>query len=102
MPAERAIQRKQAEEYCCKYICKHCKGQGAKTALWDLMDDMQAKDVAFKEAHGEENFEARTIGGKLHKAFLAEVGEEMFQAEVAHHANGCPQYFCSQPQKSLN
>lgn len=66
------------------------------------MDDLQAKDVAFKEAYGAENFEARTIGGKLHKAFMADVGEEMCQAEVAHHANRCPQYFCSRPQKHVH
>ena len=24
------------------------------------------------------------------------------QAEVAHHANRCPQYFCSRPQKQIH
>ena len=94
--------RHQAEEYCCKYICKHCKGQGARTALYELMDDMHQKDTAAKVTYGEESVEARTIGGKLHKAFMAEVGEEMCQTEVAHHANRCPQYFCSRPQRHVH
>ena len=38
-----------------------------------------------------------TLGSKLHKAFMAEIGDEMCQAEVAHHANKCPEYFCSRP-----
>jgi len=65
------------------------------------MDDMQAKDAASAAVHGEENVEARNIGGKLHKAFMAEVGEEMCQAEVAHYANRCPQCFSSRPQKHI-
>ena len=35
--------------------------------------------------------EESTLGVKLHRAITAEVGEEMCQAEVAHHANACPE-----------
>ena len=42
------------------------------------------------------------MGTKLHKAFMAEIGEEMCQAEVAHHANKCPEYFCSRPVKHVH
>ena len=33
---------------------------------------------------------------------MAEFGEEMCQAEVAHHANKCPEYFCSRPVKYVH
>ena len=32
---------------------------------------------------------------------MAEVGEEMCQAEVAHHANNGPEYLCSRPEKHV-
>ena len=38
----------------------------------------------------------------MHKAFMAEIGEEMCQAEVAHHANICPEYFYSRPVKYVH
>ena len=38
----------------------------------------------------------------MHKAFMAEIGEEMCQAEVAHHANKCPEYFCSRTVKYVH
>ena len=38
----------------------------------------------------------KTLGGKLHK-----VGEELCEAEVTHHANRCPQYFCGRPEKHV-
>ena len=38
----------------------------------------------------------------MHKAFMAEIGEEMCQAEVAHHANKCPEYLCSRPVKHVH
>ena len=43
-----------------------------------------------------------TLGSKLHKTFMAEIGEEMCQAEVAHHANRCPEFFCSRPVKYVH
>ena len=39
-----------------------------------------------------ETFEEGKLGGKLHRAFMADVGEEMRQCEVAHHANRGPEY----------
>ncbi len=33
---------------------------------------------------------------------MAEIGEEMCQAEFAHHANKCPEYFCSRPEKNVH
>ena len=34
---------------------------------------------------------ATKLGSKIHRAFLTEIGEELCQTEVAHHANGCPE-----------
>ena len=42
------------------------------------------------------------LGTKLHRAFMAEVGEEVCQAEVAHHANKSPEYLCSRPEKHVH
>ena len=47
---------------------------GTRTALYDVIEDMTEKDAAAKVAHGDEEFDARTLGGKLHKAFMAEIG----------------------------
>ena len=66
------------------------------------MDDMHQKNVAAEAASGPDGYTEKTLGGKLHKAFMAEVGEEMCEAEVAHHANRCPQYFCSRPEKHVH
>ena len=59
---------------------------------------MESKDASAREHFGE-GYEATKLGGKLHRAFMAEIGEEMCQNEVAHHANRCPEYFCSRPEK---
>ena len=59
---------------------------------------MESKDASAREHFGE-GYEATKLGSKLHRAFMAEIGEEMCQNEVAHHANGCPEYFCSRPEK---
>ncbi len=85
--------------YACKYCSKHLKNMGARSVLFEVLDDMQQKDKAGKDKYGD-TYEERTLGGKLHRAFMAEVGEEMCQAEVAHHANRCPEYFCSRPEKA--
>ena len=92
--------RRQAEMYCCKYCSKHQKKLGARSALYEIMDDMAQKDANAEEKYGEA-FEARKLGQKLPKAFMAEIGEEMCQAEVAHHANKCPEYLCSRAQKHI-
>ena len=41
--------KNQAEMYCCKYCSKHNKNLGARTALFDVLDDMEQKDKAGKE-----------------------------------------------------
>ena len=87
--------------YCCKYCAKHSKHQGTRCALHEVMDDMSRKDARNKEQYGDE-FQETTLGGKLHRAFMAEIGEEMCQTEVAHHANRCPEYFCSRPEKQVH
>ena len=33
---------------------------------------------------------------------MAEVGEEMCQSEVAHHASRAPEYLCSRPEKFVH
>ena len=43
-----------------------------------------------------------TLGNKIHKAFMAEIGDEMCQAEVAQHANKCPEYFCSRAVRQVH
>ena len=62
---------------------------------------MRRFDQQALEKHGDE-FERRTLGSKMHRAFMAEVGEEMSQAEVAHHANKAPEFLCSRPQKNVS
>ena len=100
--AQPVVTRHQSEMYCGKYITKHHKGMGTRSALYEVMDDMAEKDAVSKAIYGDEGFEAKKLGGKLHKAFMAEVGEEMCQAEVAHHANGSPEYFCNRREKYVH
>jgi len=93
--------KRQAELYCCKYCTKHHKNLGARCALYDIVDNMQMKDEAGREKKGE-YWDDTKLGGQLHKAFMAEIGEEMCQAEVAHHANGIPEYFLSRRVKNIH
>ena len=93
--------KRQAELYCCKYCTKHHKNLGARCALYDIVDNMQLKDEAGREKKGE-YWDDTKLGGQLHKAFMAEIGEEMCQAEVAHHANGIPEYFLSRRVKNIH
>ena len=67
---------------------------GARCALYDIIDNMQLKDEAVKDKYGKGEG-ATKPGSMLHKAFMAEIGEEMCQAEVAHHANRIPEFFVS-------
>ena len=46
---------------------------------------MERRDAAAKARYGDAFEEAR-LGGKLHKAFMSEVGEEVSQTELGHHA----------------
>ena len=59
------------------------------------------KDSSAKDKLGDDYVETK-LGSKLHRAFMAEIGEEMCQSEVAHHANRCPEYFCSRPEKAVH
>ena len=77
------VTRHQSEMYCAKYISKHHKAMGTRSALYEVMDDMATKDAVAKATYGEDAFEARKLGGKLHKAFMAEIVEEMCQTEDA-------------------
>ena len=90
--------RRQAEMYCCKYCSKHGKRKGQAGALYEVLDGMDSKDASAR-AHFGDGYDATKLGSKLHRAFMSEIGEEMCQCEVAHHANGCPEYFCSRPEK---
>ena len=60
---------------------------------------MERKDASAKEKFGDD-FEQSKLGSKLHRTFMAEVGEEMCQSEVAHHANRCPEYFYLAPREA--
>lgn len=74
--------------YCCKYCAKHTKRLGTRCALFDILDDMDARDTHAKEQYGDAFTESK-LGAKMHKVFMAEIGEEMSQSEVAHHSNRC-------------
>ena len=65
--------KKQAEMYCCKYCSKHHKNIGARCAIFDIQETMEAKDQHGAEKHGQ-RWEPTTLGGQLHKAFMAEIG----------------------------
>ena len=93
--------RHQAEMYCCKYCSKYTKGKGHKCALFEVVDEMERRDTMAQEKFGD-NYEESKLGGKLHRAFMAEIGVEMCQAEVAHHANPCPEYLLSREVKYVH
>ena len=93
--------KKQAEMYCCKYCSKHHKNIGARCAIFDIQEKMEAKDQHGAEKYGQ-RWEPTTLGGQLHKAFMAEIGEEMCQAEVAHHANHLPEFLVSRQVRNVH
>ena len=93
--------RHQAEQYCCKYCSKYTKGKDHKCALYEVIDDMERKDAAAKERFGED-YQASQLAGKLHRVFMGEIGVEMCQAEVGHHANKCPEYLISREIKRVH
>ena len=99
--AQAVVTKHQAEMYLCKYCAKHHKNPGARSTLFDVLDDMDSKDKSVRSKFGTTATET-TLGSKLHKTFMAEIGEEMCQAEVAHHANKCPEYLCSRPVKYVH
>ena len=93
--------KRQAEMYCCKYCAKHHKNLGARCALYDIVDNMQLKDESVQDKYGRDGATTK-LGGMLHKAFMAEIGEEMCQAEVAHHANRIPEFFVSRRVRDVH
>ena len=93
--------KKQAEMYCCKYCAKHHKNIGARCAIFDILEAMESKDLHGVEKHGH-TWQPTTLGGQLHKAFMAEIGEEMCQAEVAHHANHLPEFLVSRKVRHVH
>ena len=99
--AQPVVTKHQAEMYCCKYCSKHTKDPSSRGTLLDVVDDMERKDANSKERIGE-HYRPTQLGAKLHRAFMAEIGEEMCQAEVAHHANKCPEYLCSRWEKQIH
>ena len=93
--------RHQAEMYCCKYCSKYTKDKGHKSALYEVLDDMERKNTSAQEQFGT-TYEESKLGGKLHRAFMSEIGAEMCQAEVAHHANKCPEHLISREIKQVH
>ena len=69
--------------------------------LYEVLDDMASKDAGAKENFGDDYQESK-LGSKLHRAFMSEIGEEMSQTEVAHHASKAPEYLCSRPEKHVH
>ena len=99
--AQAVVTKHQAEMCCGKYCSNHATNMGTRAALFEVMDGMAHVDAAAKEKCGDA-FEEKKLGSKLHRAFMAEIGEEMCQTEVAHHANRCPEYFCTRPEKHVH
>ena len=77
--------------YICKYCTKHHKNIGARCALLDIVDNSNLKDQDGQEKQGEDWDDAK-LGGQLQRAFMTDIGEEMCQAHVAHHANRIPDF----------
>ena len=90
----------QCEKYLCKYCAKHTKRLNQKSVIFDIMEDMQEKDNR-SWAQDSATYQPSRFGSKLHTAFMAEVGEEMCQAELAHHANRSPESLLSRKIKDV-
>ena len=99
--AQPVVTKHQSEMYLCKYCAKKKENLGARATLFDVLDDMEQKNKAASGSCGDNAWQA-TLGTKMHKAFMAEISEEMCQAEVARHANKCPECFCSRPVKYVH
>ena len=65
------------------------------------MDKMEAKDQHGQDMCGQ-FWQPTTLAQSLSKAFMAEIGEEMCQAEVAHHANHLPEYLVSRKVRNVH
>ena len=75
-----------ADMDCCKYCSKHGKLKGQAAARYEVLDDMESKDANARPHFGK-GYEATKLGSKLRRACMAEIGEELCQNEVAHHAS---------------
>ena len=64
--------------YCCKYVSKP-KRKGTRTALYEVIEDMERKDASAKDNYGDD-YEESKLGGKIHRAFMAEVGGKIHRA----------------------
>ena len=95
------VTRHQAVMYCCKYCSKHGKRPGQTSTLYGVLQDMEGLDTSAKDKHGDDYVETKP-GSRLHRAFMAEIGEEMCQAKVAHHANKGPEFLFSRPQRYVH
>ena len=97
------VTRQQAENiamYCCKYCSIYCS-KGTQCVLHEIMDEMDRRDTIAREHHSD-TYKASTLGGQLHRAFMAEIGSEMCQAQVAHYANRMPEYLVSRDVKYVH
>ena len=89
------------EMYLCKYCTKKKEQLGGSATLFDVLADMGQKNKAAASKSSVSEWYA-TLGTRMHKALMAEIGEEKCQAVVAHYANKCPEYFCSRPLKHIH
>ena len=94
------LTRNQVDMYLTKYCAKPSGNYGCRNVLYDVYEDMQKKDARLEEDTTEDT--QAKLGPKMHRAFMAEAGAEMCQAEVAHHANRSPEYLCSRPVKDVH
>ena len=62
---------------------------------------MERKDAFSQERYGAD-CEASKLNSKLHRVFMEEIGVEMCQAEVAHHANRGPEFLISRDVKYVH
>ena len=84
--------------YCTKYCTMHDKIVDDRFALYNILDNMNPKDEDEWEKENE-YWEDAKFDGQLDKAFMPKFSEEMCQAEVAHHANHIPEFFCLAPSE---
>ena len=87
--------------YYIKYCTMHDKLVDDRFALYNIVDNMNLKDQDEWEKQNE-YWEDAKFDGQLDKAFMAEISEEMCQAEVAHHANHIPEFFVSRRVKNVH
>ena len=62
--AQPVCTKHQSEMYCCKYVSK-AKRKGTRTALYEVIEDMERKDTSGKNKYGDD-YEESKLGGKIH------------------------------------